>query len=106
MWDSAGCEALPHHTTSVIVSGIVISKDDGPRGPKPASASDVNICRGRRTVRYSHFHCKTWPQTVRVVLASLGPQFLCILESVENHHVLAHKVNMDDVSWRRPLSEL
>jgi len=107
MWNGARCEAFPHHTTGIPVSGIVISKGDGPRGPQPASASDVNICCGRRVVRYSHFHRKTWPQTVRVVLASLGPQFLCILESVENDHVLAHKVYMDDVSCRRRLlSEL
>jgi len=37
MCDSARCEAFPHHTTTVLVSGIVISKGGDPRGPKPAN---------------------------------------------------------------------
>lgn len=55
VWNDARCEAFPQHTTSVIVSGIVISKDDGPRGPHPAKKfrmADVSIriCRGRHAV--------------------------------------------------------
>jgi hypothetical protein len=97
-------EALPQHTTSVIVNEIVISKDDGPCSPHPAREPPMSAPHAIAVdprVRCSHFHRKAWPQAVRVVLSSLGPQFLCILESVENDHMLAHEVNMNDVSWRR-----
>ena len=51
LWNDARCEALPQHTTSVIVSGIVVSKDDGPRGPHPAKVSDVRISIRRQSTR-------------------------------------------------------
>ena len=107
IWNHARREAFPEHTARIIVDEIVISKDDGPRRPHPARAAGVSIPPTRRLVgRLSHFQRKARPMAVRVVLASLGPEFLRILESVEHDQVLAHEVDMDDVAWKAARTRL
>ena len=43
LWNGSARKAFLQHTASVVVNGIVISKDDGPRKPHPVRASGISI---------------------------------------------------------------